>query len=301
MKKLNAEPKSSRLGARRPAGPLHRDRTSRMTPSRRIQTVAGDPNFMTSLARGLAVIEAFSSDDTRPTIAWLTEKTGLSRAAVHRCLYTLRRLGFVDTDDGRHFFLRPRVLGLGYSYLHSSPLASSTQPVLDRLSRQLHESCSIATLDGDSIVYVARSAVNRIMSVDLRVGSRLPAFCTSMGRVLLAGLPADELRSRLAQLAPTRHTERTITSKQKLSRNLQDVSRDGYAIVDQELEIGLRSIAVPLRDVSGAVVAALNASTHAQRVSIQQMQSRFLPPLRMAAQELSLLLASRSFSSANSE
>lgn len=299
MKKLSAERKSLRRRGQRAPKPAPRDPVTRPSAAANIQALSGDPSFMTSLARGLAVIEAFSTDGTRPTIAWLADKTGLSRAAVHRCLFTLRRLGFVDTDDGRHFFLRPSVLALGYSYLHSSPLASATQPVLDRLSRQLHESCSIATLEGDSIVYVARSAVNRIMSVDLRVGSRLPAFCTSMGRVLLAALSPEEFRARIAQLVLTRHTGRTLTSKEKLSRQLQIVRRDGCAIVDQELEIGLRSIAVPLRDVSGSVVAALNASTHAQRVSMQQMQARFLPPLRMAAKELSLLLTSRSFSSAN--
>jgi IclR family pca regulon transcriptional regulator len=253
--------------------------------------LAGDPSFMTSLARGLTVIEAFSSKRHHPTTAVLSAQTGLPRAAVHRCLYTLRRLGFVDSDDERHFYLRPSVLSLGYSYLYSTPLASATQPVLDRVSRLLHESCSIATLEGDSIVYVARSPVSRIMSVDLRVGSRLPAFCTSMGRVLLASIPPDQLRAHVARLALTRYTDRTVVSKKKLVSVLHLVAHADYAIVDQELEIGLRSIAVPLRDPSGRVVAALNASTHAQRVSLQQMQTRFLPSLHATAQELSLLLA----------
>lgn len=298
MKKVSAEPRSSRRRIRRPSKQQSTDRVFPISPADRIRSLGGDPSFMTSLARGLSVIEAFSGDGARPTIAALSSRTGLSRAAVHRCLYTLRRLGFVDTDDERHFFLRPSVLALGYSYLHSSPLAANTQPVLDRLSRQLHESCSIATLEGDSIVYVARSAVNRIMSVDLRIGSRLPAFCTSMGRVLLAGFPPEGIRALVAQLSLTRHTERTIASREKLLHHLQLASREGYAIVDQELEIGLRSIAVPLRNTSGTVVAALNASTHAQRVSLQDMQSRFLPALRKAAQELSLLLETRSFTGA---
>ena len=210
---------------------------------------------------------------------------------MHRCLYTLRRLGFVDSDDERHYYLRPSVLSLGYSYLHSTPLASATQPVLERVSRLLHESCSIATRDGDGIVYVARSPVTRIMSVDLRVGSRLPAFCTSMGRVLLASVSPKKRRAYVARLTLVRYTDRTIASKEKLLRLLRVVERAGYAIVDQELEIGLRSIAVPLGDASGAVVAALNASTHAQRVSMQEMQTRFLPALQAAAAELSLLLA----------
>ncbi len=281
--------KPERRQKRREAVPRNAD--PHATPAARIQTLAGDPSFMTSLARGLTVIETFSGNRQRPTTAVLSAQTGLPRAAVHRCLYTLRRLGFVDSDDERHFYLRPSVLSLGYSYLYSAPLASATQPVLEQVSRLLHESCSIATLEGDSIVYVARSPVTRIMSVDLRVGSRLPAFCTSMGRVLLASVSRESLRAYVAQLTLTRYTDRTITSKKKLLRSLHLVQRAGYAIVDQELEIGLRSIAVPLRDSSSTVVAALNASTHAQRVSMQEMQTRFLPALRAAAQELSLLLA----------
>jgi IclR family pca regulon transcriptional regulator len=158
------------------------------------------------------------------------------------------------------------------------------------VSGVLQESCSIAMLDGIEIVYVARSAVTRIMAVDLRVGSRLPAFCTSMGRVLLAHLPSDELNTCLPRVAITRYTERTVTSQERLLRALRAVARSGYAIVDQELEVGLRSLAVPVRDLGGRVVAALNAGTHAQRVSIQDMQARFLPALRTAAQELSILL-----------
>jgi IclR family transcriptional regulator, pca regulon regulatory protein len=274
---------------RREAAP--RDADSHLTPAARIESLAGDPSFMTSLARGLTVIEAFSGNRHQPTTAVLSSQTGLSRAAVRRCLYTLKRLGFVDSDDERHFYLRPSVLSLGYSYLYSSPLASATQPVLERVSRFLHESCSIATLEGDNIVYVARAPVTRIMAVDLRIGSRLPAFCTSMGRVLLANLATEKLRAYIARLTLARYTDRTIASKEKLLRLLRMVNRDGYAIVDQELEIGLLSIAVPLRDSSGTVVAALNASTHAQRVSRQEVQTRFLPALLATAQELSLLLA----------
>jgi IclR family transcriptional regulator, pca regulon regulatory protein len=282
-----------------------RNAAPHVTPAARIQTLAGGPSFMTSLARGLTVIEAFSSNRYHATTAAISNQTGLPRAAVHRCLYTLRRLGFVGSDDEGHFYLRPSVLSLGYSYLYSAPLASATQPVLERVSRLLRESCSIATLEDDSIVYVARSPVTRIMSVDLRVGSRLPAFCTSMGRVLLASVPAEELRRCIAQLSLTRYTDRTVSSREKLRRLLHSVEREGYAIVDQELEVGLRSIAVPLLDLSGRVVAALNASTQAQRVPLQEMQARFLPALQAAARELSLLLApgvgSRSFVPTSSE
>jgi IclR family pca regulon transcriptional regulator len=259
-------------------------------PSAQLDAFRGDPNFMTSLARGLSVIQAFSQKKRQLTISQLSGKTGLSRAAVRRCLYTLARLGFAGSDDGRHFYLGPRILALGYSYIASMPLATTAQPVLERLSHELHESCSISTLDRSDIVYVARANVTRIMSIDLGVGSRLPAFCTSMGRILLASLPAEDLEGYLRQTELKPFTERTITSVDKLKQVLRLISRNGYAIVDQELEPGLRSMAVPIQNASGKIVAALNVGAHAHRVSIQEMQSKFLPRLRAAAQELSLLL-----------
>ena len=250
----------------------------------------GDPNFMTSLARGLAVIQAFSQRRHHLTISQVSTTTGLSRAAVRRCLYTLSKLGFAGSDDNRHFFLRPRILALGHSYISSMPLATAAQPVLEHISHLLHESCSIATLDGVEIVYIARANVTRIMSIDLGVGSRLPAFCTSMGRAILANLPPEELESVLARVEFKRYTERTITNPAKLTQALRQIRRDGYSIIDQELEHGLRSMAVPIQNPSGKVVAALNIGAHAQRVSIQEMQTKFLPHLRAAAQELCLLL-----------
>jgi IclR family pca regulon transcriptional regulator len=250
----------------------------------------GDPNFMTSLARGLAVIQAFSQRRHHLTISQVSTTTGLSRAAVRRCLYTLAKLGFAGSDDNRHFFLRPRILALGHSYISSMPLATAAQPVLEHISHLLHESCSIATLDGIDIVYIARANVTRIMSIDLGVGSRLPAFCTSMGRAILANLPPEELDSVLARVEFKRYTERTITNPAKLTQALRQIRRDGYSIIDQELEHGLRSMAVPIQNPSGKVVAALNIGAHAQRVSIQEMQTKFLPHLRAAAQELCLLL-----------
>jgi len=250
----------------------------------------GDPNFMTSLARGLAVIQAFSQRRHHLTISQVSTTTGLSRAAVRRCLYTLSKLGFAGSDDNRHFFLRPRILALGHSYISSMPLATAAQPVLEHISHLLHESCSIATLDGIDIVYIARANVTRIMSIDLGVGSRLPAFCTSMGRAILANLPPEELESVLARVEFKRYTERTITNPAKLTQALRQIRRDGYSIIDQELEHGLRSMAVPIQNPSGKVVAALNIGAHAQRVSIQEMQTKFLPHLRAAAQELCLLL-----------
>jgi IclR family transcriptional regulator, pca regulon regulatory protein len=259
-------------------------------PSQQIDSFTGDPNFMMSLARGLLVIQAFTQKKRQLTISQLSGKTGLSRAAVRRCLYTLSRLGFAGSEDGRHFYLGPRILALGYSYIVSMPLATAAQPVLERLSHELHESCSISTIDRSEIIYVARASVTRIMSIDLGVGSRLPAFCTSMGRVMLASLPEGELNSYLSETPLKRFTDRTIISTEKLRQVLRLVSRNGYAIVDQELEFGLRSMAVPIQNPNGKVVAALNVGTHAQRVSIQELTGKFLPRLRNAAQELSMLL-----------
>jgi IclR family pca regulon transcriptional regulator len=259
-------------------------------PLEQPDSFTGDPNFMTSLARGLTVIQAFS-DGKRPlTNSQLSAKTGLSRAAVRRCLYTLMKLGFAASDDSRHFYLRPRILALGHSYISSMPIASAAQPVLEHVSRQLHESCSIATLDGLDIIYVARASVTRIMAVDLRVGSRLPAFCTSMGRVLLANLPPEEQEACIARIDFTPMTDRTVRSPEKLRQILKLVRRNGYAIVDQELELGLRSLAVPIQSPTARVVAALNVGAHAQRISIQDLQVRFLPHLQAGAQELSMLL-----------
>jgi len=274
---------------RRPPAPAAKGEAE-ITPCAHIESLSGDPNFMTSLARGLAVIQSFTERKRQMTISQLSLKTGLSRAAVRRCLYTLQKLGYAGTDDNRHFYLRPHVLALGHSYISSMPLSSSAQPVLEHTSKLLHESCSIATLDGVDVIYVARASVTRIMSIDLRVGSRLPAYCTSMGRVLLANLPAEELERLLPSIEFTQRTERTVRSMEKLRQILRQVQRNGYAIVDQELELGLRSMAVPIRNAAGTAVAALNVGTHAQRVSIQQLQNTFLPHLQAAAEELSMLL-----------
>jgi IclR family pca regulon transcriptional regulator len=262
------------------------------TQAEEIQALAGDPNFMTSLARGLAVVRAFSQQRQRLSIAQISLRTGISRAAVRRCLYTLARLGYVASDDGRNFTLRPRILALGHAYLSSAPLVSSAQPLLDHVSDQVHESCSMAIHDGDDILYVARSSSSaRIMSIDLGIGSRLPAFCTSMGRVLLAGLPAGELNDFLKRFAPTPYTARTLVVRDRLRDAIAAARQAGYAIVDQELELGLRSIAVPVVDANGQAAAAINISTQAARVPIADIEKRYLPVLRAAASELSLLLS----------
>jgi IclR family pca regulon transcriptional regulator len=272
------------------AVPAHVIVSDNLPPLASLDEFHGDPNFMMSLARGLLVIQAFSERRLQLSISQLSKRTALPRASVRRCLHTLSKLGFAGTDDGRSFYLRPRVLALGHSYLSSMPLATAAQPILEHLSQILHESCSIALLDGIEIVYVARAHVTRIMAIDLGVGTRLPAFCTSMGRVLLANLTPDEFESVLPKIEFTRYTDRTVTSVEKLRQALVTVRREGHAIIDQELELGLRSMAVPVRNPAGRVVAAINVGAHGQRVSIQDMRTRFLPYLRAAAQELCLLL-----------
>ena len=248
-----------------------------------------DRDFMTSLARGLTVMQTFSANRRQLTVSQISAQTGISRAAVRRCLYTLVKLGFAGSQDQQHFFLSPKVLSLGHAS-SSAPLAKIAQPILEHLSGVLHESSSVATLGEFDVIYIARAAVSRIMSIDLKVGSRLPAFCTSMGRVLLANLRAEQLETYFRHVGLTRYTERTIVSPAQLRRILEGVKRTGYAIVDQELEIGLRSLAVPIRTSAGLVVAALNVGCHAQRINIRELQSAFLPRLRQAALEIGSLI-----------
>jgi IclR family pca regulon transcriptional regulator len=263
-----------------------------VTPAREIQGYAGDPNFMASLARGLAVIRAFTQQRRHLTIAQLSQRTAIPRAAVRRCLYTLAMLGYVGTEDGRTYALRPRILALGHAYLSSTPLVYAVQPLLDQITSVLHESSSLAVLEGDEILYIARSSTTtRLMSIDLGIGSRLPAYCTSMGRVLLAGLTDAELDVYLSRVKLVKLTTRTVSTADELKVALNAVRRNGYAVVDQELEIGLRSIAVPVSDREGRSAAAINVGTQSSRVSVAEMESKFLPPLRAAAHELGLLLA----------
>lgn len=263
---------------------------AKQTPAAALDAFTGDPNFMTSLARGLVVIQAFTQQSPQMTISQLSVKTGLSRAAVRRCLYTLTKLGFAGAEDGTRYSLRPRMLTLSHTYTTSNTLSSAAQPILERMSAALHESFSVATLDGEDIVYIARTSVSRVMAVDLHIGSRLPAYCTSMGRILLAWLPSDQLEQYLTHVSLVPHTTRTVTSVDKLRLILRNIRRNGYALCDQEYEVGLRSLAVPVYSPSGRVVATINLSGNAQRMPVFDMQTRFLPHLRNAANELSVFL-----------
>jgi len=248
-----------------------------------------DPDFMLSLARGLSVVGAFGEGRTSLSIADAARLTGLSRAAVRRCLYTLSRLGYAAGANGS-YALTPKILTLAHAYLGSTPVARVAQPVLERVSERLHESSSLAVLDGDEIVYVARAATQRILSIGLSVGSRLPADCTSMGRVLLAFMPDADRARYLARVRLTRHTPRTIVDKGELRAELDRVRGNGFAMVDQELELGLRSLAVPVRRHDGPVVAAINVGVHAGRVDARTLTRDYLPVLQAAAAEIGLAI-----------
>lgn len=235
----------------------------------------GDRNFVAGLGKGLAAIECFDEKHPRLTIAEVAGMTSLSRAAARRCLLTLRALGYADYD-GKFFKLTPRVLRLGYSYLATTELPQLLQPFLDRLSAEIQESCSATVLDGEDIVYIARSAKKRVMAVGLDVGSRLPAYCTSMGRVLLSALDPAEAARRLAASKRRRLTEHTHTRLDELAEILEQVRKQGYCITNQELELGLLSMAVPVLDAAGNTVAAINVGTQSARFSAAELSRRFL-------------------------
>jgi IclR family transcriptional regulator, pca regulon regulatory protein len=243
-----------------------------------------------SLERGLAVIRAFDGEHPELGLSEVARRTGLSRAAARRFLLTLVALGYVHQSDGR-FALRARVLELGYAYLSGLSLPEVAQPHMETLVAAVNESSSVSVLDDTEIVYVARVPTRRIMSITLAVGTRLPAFATSMGRVLLAGLPASELEDRISRIAFAPLTPYTVAGAEELRAALEVVRAEGHAAVDQELEEGLRSLAVPIRDPGGAVIAALNVSVHASRGTMTTLRRDFLPAARRAAEAIGADLA----------
>lgn len=248
--------------------------------------------FVRSLERGLAVIRSFDATHREQTLADVARRTGLSRATARRVLLTLAELDYVRTD-GKAFVLTPRVLDIGYAYLSSLNIQQIAQPFLEDLSERVHESVSVSVLDDDDIVYVARVPTTRIMTIALGLGTRLPAHCTSMGRVLLAELPDDELSRLLARIELDARTDRTITTEEGLREELARVRDQGWAMVDQELEMGVRSIAAPLRDASGTALAAMNVSTHAGRTTVEELHDEFLPALLDTAERINEALAKR--------
>lgn len=246
-------------------------------------------DIMGGLAKGLAVIETFTAGRPRQSIAEVSAASGLDRATARRCLLTLVHHGYADYD-GKFFTLTPRVLRLGTACLVTMPLPQIVQPGLDRLSDLIGESSSVSILDGAEIVYVARAAQRKVMSIALMPGSRLPAYCTSMGRVMLAALPEADLAGILAQAPFPARTPHTLTDAAGIRAELARVRAQGYAIIDQEVEIGLRSIAVPLIDARGRVVAAVNVGLSAAQVSIDELRENFLPHLLELQAELRGLL-----------
>jgi IclR family transcriptional regulator, pca regulon regulatory protein len=253
---------------------------------------AGSGEFIQSLERGLAVLSVFSAANPSLTLSEAAVLTGLSRATARRILHTFVALGYVRSD-GKNFEPTPKVLDLGYAYLSSLQLGDIALPSMEALSEKVHESVSLGVLDGHEIVYVARVPTTRIMSISLALGSRLPAHCTSLGRVLLAGLAPEELSSFLATAVLTARTERTVTSADVLAERIAETALLGYAVVDEELEDGVRSLAVPIRNRSGRVVAALNIGTQVGRVSMKQLRGEFLSQLLEAAAEITSRLAKR--------
>ena len=255
-----------------------------------IARFADDPDFVTALARGLAVLLALSDKRRRMSIAQVSHRTGIPRAAARRSLHTLSKLGFVAVDEARRFYLRPRVLSFSHAYLSTSQIAVLAQPILDRLGESLREACSLATLDGDEIVYLARSTSSRIMSPSLNVGRRLPAYCTSIGHVMLAHLPPDELAGYLARARFHPYTEHTPNTAEKLLALLKGVGESGFAYASQMMEPRLCTLAVPVRDAGGHYVAGINVILQGRLVSRGDMAERYYQPLQDAAMELGSLL-----------
>jgi len=249
-------------------------------------------DFVQSLDRGLAVIRAFGPDRDKLSLSEVARATGLTRAATRRFLLTLVKLGYVR-NDGREFSLRPRVLELGYAYLSGLAMPEIAAPHLEELVARVRESSSISVLDGHHIVYVARVPTKRIMTVAISVGTRFPAYATSMGRVLLAGLSEEDLARYLAEAEFEQFTARTVTDPDRIGEIVREVARLGYAIVDQELEEGLRAIAAPIRGAGDAVTAAINVSAHASRVSMSAMRTDLLPALLETARRIEADLRSQ--------
>ena len=255
-------------------------------------TGARAAEFVQSLERGLTVFSAFSREQPTMTLSEVARSTGLTRATARRVLLTLCALGYASSD-GKRFALTPKVLDIGYAYLSSLDLAGIAQAEMESLVERTRESCSAAVLDGGEIVYVVRVPTKRIMAISLGLGSRLPAHAASMGRVLLADLSPDDLDAHLASAKLEPLTDRTITDEDELRAELDRVRRQGWSLVDQELEEGIRSIAAPLRDRSDRAVAALNISSHAGRVKLATLRDEFLPDLLDTAHRISDRLARR--------
>lgn len=242
-------------------------------------------DFVQSLDRGLSIMKVFNAENPKLTLSEVAELTGFTRATARRFLLTLESLNYVGST-GRYFFLKPRVLELGYAYLNSFSLVNIAQGHLEEMATEVRESCSASVLEGSNVIYVCRASANRIMTINLAVGTKLPAYATSMGRVLLASMNEDELDRYFDSAVIEKLTSRTITDEDELRRIIAKVREDGYAINAEELEEGVQSVSVPVRGKDGKVLAAANVSAHASRVSVDDLVKKLLPRLKACVAEI---------------
>lgn len=259
-------------------------RVKRTPAEQRLADGAG-PEFLEALARGLRIVLVFNSDRRQLTLSDIARLVDLPRASVRRTLHTLVHLGFAETD-GRLFRLTPRILTLASAYLAANAVSDILQPALERLAAEVDEAFSAAVLDGDDVIMIAHAAPNRVLNLAAQIGFRLPAISSSLGRVLLAALDAGEFEHRLTRITLQRLTPMTIVDRAQLRLTIRKVREDGYSLVDQEAELGFRSISVPLRRLDGRVIASLNIGAHSRRCTLDTMRSVFLPKLSALAREL---------------
>lgn len=246
-------------------------------------------DYVQSLARGLSVLRAFNAEHTLLSLAEIAQRAQLSRAVARRLVLTLQHLGYVRSV-GRGFSLSPSVLELGFGYLGTLNLSDLAQPLLEDLAHRIDQSCSMAVLDGQSVVYVLRVPVRRVMTVTLGIGARLPAGATSMGRVLLAGLAENDFAAWLKECKPVQHTAHTVTDKKKLGQVIEQTRAQRYAYVEQELELGLCSLAVPIRNAEGKVAIAINTSMPYHPEAARKAKNVLLPALRKTAEAVEACL-----------
>lgn len=258
-------------------------------PNSLTEDLTEQPDFVTALARGLSVVRAFGPDTPRMTLAEVARRVGLPRATVRRSLITLETLGYAESDRSG-FSLTPKILTLGHAYLSSSPLTVAAKPLVERLAEKLQETCWTGILDEGDVLLIVNSRTSRILTAGLSVGSRLPAYCSALGRVLLAARPDDEIDRYLTDLNPKPLTPRTLTDRGEIRRAILETRSGGYSLSDGEVELGLCSLAVPIVNAQGRTVAALNATAPSVRAEGKEMSERFLPELRKVSDELRLAL-----------
>lgn len=257
----------------------------RRTPAEQRLADDAGAEFLEALARGLRIIQAFNSERRQLSLSDIARLVELPRASARRTLHTLVHLGFAETD-GRLFRLTPRILMLASAYLASNSITDILQPAVERLAAEVGEACSAAVLDGEDVIMIAHAAPNRVFNLAAQIGFRLPAVASSLGRVLLAALDERELDTLLARVELQKLTPMTIVDRTQLRLTVSKVREDGYSLVDQEVELGFRSISVPLRRLDGRVIASLNVGAHSRRCTLDTMRSVFLPKLLALAAEL---------------